>query len=82
LLAVPMLKETEVVGCIVIFRKEVRPFTDKQIELVKNFGAGIEGRECFVEFAIGQQSGIGDHHGAAEPKHQASVEIELEDPVV
>ena len=50
--------------------------------VVGNLLAGIEGRECFVEFAIGQQSGIGDHHGAAELKHQASVEIELEDPVV
>src|SRR5262245_36462761 len=35
--AVPMLKDTEVVGAIVIFRKEVRPFTAKQIELVTNF---------------------------------------------
>ena len=35
--AVPMLKENKLVGAIVIYRKEVRPFTDKQIELVKNF---------------------------------------------
>ena len=39
LLTVPMLKETEIVGAIVIYRKEVRPFTDKQIELVQNFAA-------------------------------------------
>jgi K+-sensing histidine kinase KdpD len=34
-----MLKAGEAVGVIAIYRMEVRPFTDKQIELVKNFGA-------------------------------------------
>jgi GAF domain-containing protein len=37
LLSVPMLKENDVVGIIAIYRKEVRPFSDKQVELVSNF---------------------------------------------
>jgi GAF domain-containing protein len=39
LVVVPMLKADELVGAIGIYRTEVRPFTDKQIELVKNFAA-------------------------------------------
>ena len=39
LLLVPMLKENELVGIIGIYRLEVRPFTNKQIELVTNFAA-------------------------------------------
>jgi len=39
LLVVPMLKDDEVRGVIAIYRQEVRPFTDKQIELVKSFAA-------------------------------------------
>ena len=38
-LGVPMLKDNEPVGAIVIYRQEVRPFTDKQIDLVENFAA-------------------------------------------
>jgi signal transduction histidine kinase len=37
--AVPMLKDDELIGALVVYRQEVRPFSDKQVELVKNFAA-------------------------------------------
>jgi len=39
LVAIPMLKDGELVGAIVIYRQEVRPFTDRQVALVSNFAS-------------------------------------------
>ena len=39
LLSVPMLRENDVVGAIAFYRTEVRPFSDKQVELVTSFAS-------------------------------------------
>ena len=72
LLVVPMLKENELVGAIAIYRQEVRPFTDKQIELVTELRR--PGRHRHREHAPAQRAAriaaAADRHRRRAQGHQ------------
>ena len=84
-LAVPMRKDDELVGAIVIYRQEINPFTDKQIELVANFAAqaviAIENARLLNELRIRTRQlaqSVGELQALGEVSQAVNSTLDLE----
>jgi GAF domain-containing protein len=66
LIGVPMIRDDELIGIIAVYRREVRPFNDRQVDSLKNFAAqaviAIENTRLLNELrqSLRQQTGTAD----------------------
>ena len=81
ILAVPMLREADVIGVFVIRRTAVRPFSEKQIELVKTFAdqavIAIENVRLFTELQVKNQALTEAHAQVTEALEQQTATSEI-----
>src|SRR5262245_36141217 len=81
LLGVPMLKKDELIGAILLYHQEVRPFTEKQIELVTNFAnqavIAIENTRLFDEVQVSNRALADANKQLTETLEQQTATTEL-----
>jgi two-component system, NtrC family, sensor kinase len=80
-LAVPMLKEGRLVGALTFHRREVRPFTEKQIALIETFAdqavIAIENTRLFTELQEKNRALTEAHARVSEALEQQTATAEI-----